>query len=250
MMETDRNVTDSMAEPSWYPAIKEAADTVSAAVLLVLTGPLILLLMGLVRLTSHGPGLYSQVRLGRGGRRYMIYKIRTMAHDCERTSGPKWSTTGDPRVTPLGRWLRRTHLDELPQLWNVVRGDMSLVGPRPERPEFVRELEVVIPDYRTRLEVRPGITGLAQVQLPPDEEVAGVARKVACDAVYVASMGPWLDLRIILGTALKVIGTPFEVTRRVLVLPGVHSASPAECVPVAAEDEAEAVSRGGLQTAC
>lgn len=224
-METDRSLNENLAGPSWYPAFKEFADMVLAAVLIVLTGPLILTLMALVRLTSAGPGLYAQTRLGRGGRRYSIYKIRTMAHDCERKSGPKWSTTGDPRITTLGRWLRRTHLDELPQLWNVLRGDMSLVGPRPERPEFVQQLEQVIPNYRTRLEVRPGITGLAQVQLPADEDFAGVSRKVDCDAVYVASMGLWLDLRILVGTALKVVGTPFHVTSRVLALPGVQAPS-------------------------
>lgn len=237
MTDTDRSAIQTTDGRSWYPACKETADTVLASVLLVLTGPLIVLLMLLVRLTSHGPGLYAQVRLGRGGRRYMIYKVRTMAHDCELKSGPKWSTAGDPRVTPLGRWLRRTHLDELPQLWNVVRGDMSLVGPRPERPEFVRQLEHVIPQYRTRLQVRPGITGLAQVQLPPDEDFAGVSRKVACDAVYVAAMGPWLDLRILLGTALKVAGAPFDLTRRLLALPGVEAASPVADEPVETEDE-------------
>jgi len=247
MMATDRTLeTEMMASPSWYPACKDIADAILASVLLVLTGPLILLVMSLVRLTSYGPGLYAQVRLGRNGRPYKIYKIRTMAHDCELKSGPQWSTAGDPRITPLGRWLRKTHLDELPQLWNVVRGDMSLVGPRPERPEFVRQLEHVIPNYRTRLQVRPGITGLAQVQLPPDEDFAGVSRKVACDAVYVASMSPWLDLRILAGTAMKVVGTPFDVTRRLLVLPGLHAVSPAGGEPV--ESESDPVSSASLQT--
>src|SRR4051794_6104443 len=140
MMESDRNGTELSTDLAWYPVVKETADTVLAAVLLVLTGPLILFLMALVRLTSDGPGLYAQVRMGLGGRHYRIYKIRTMSHNCELKSGPKWSTAGDPRVTGLGRWLRRSHLDELPQLWNVVRGDMSLIGPRPERPEFVQQL--------------------------------------------------------------------------------------------------------------
>ncbi len=244
-MATAPSVTEKLAGPSWYPAFKEAADMILAAVLMVLTGPLILALMAVVRLSSEGPGLYAQVRLGRNGRRYMIYKIRTMSHNCEAKSGPQWSTVGDPRVTALGRWLRKTHLDELPQLWNVLRGDMSLVGPRPERPEFVQQLEQVIPNYRTRLEVRPGITGLAQVQLPPDEDFAGVSRKVACDAVYVASMSLWLDLRILVGTALKVVGTPFDVTRRVLALPGVRPSSPAVRESIDAEEETVAL----LQTA-
>jgi len=209
------------ADQNWYPPCKVAVETVIACCLAVVSAPLILLLCLLVRLTSNGPGIYGQVRVGRHGKPYRIYKIRTMAHDCERVSGPKWSTAGDPRVTALGRWLRLTHLDELPQLWNVLRGEMSLVGPRPERPEFVKQLEPVVRNYGTRLTVRPGITGLAQVQLPPDEDLDGVRRKVACDEVYVRSMSPWLDLRIVLGTALKVAGMPFEVTSRLLVLPGV-----------------------------
>jgi lipopolysaccharide/colanic/teichoic acid biosynthesis glycosyltransferase len=143
-----------------------------------------------------------------------------MAHDCERLTGPQWSTAKDPRVTPLGRFLRRSHLDELPQLWNVIRREMSLVGPRPERPEFVDKLEQVIPSYRERLKILPGITGLAQIQLPPDEDLDDVRRKVACDLCYIQRMGPVLDLKILVGTALKVVGCPFAMTRQILDLPG------------------------------
>jgi lipopolysaccharide/colanic/teichoic acid biosynthesis glycosyltransferase len=221
-----RTATSRPPAAAWYGPCKATADVALAAVLLVLTAPLLLLLMALVRRTSAGPALYTQVRLGRGGRPYMMYKLRTMTHECERQSGPRWSTPGDPRVTRLGRWLRRTHLDELPQLWNVLRGEMSLVGPRPERPEFVRELERALPGYRDRLRVRPGITGLAQVQLPPDEDLASVGRKLACDLVYIGAMGPGLDARILAVTVLKVMGTPFEVTRRLLWLPGARPELP------------------------
>jgi lipopolysaccharide/colanic/teichoic acid biosynthesis glycosyltransferase len=221
---------------SWYAACKAPAEVVAALLLLALTGPLILLLLALVRLTSRGPALYTQLRLGLGGRPYKIYKIRTMRHDCERLTGPQWSTVGDPRVTPLGRFLRRSHLDELPQLWNVVRGEMSLVGPRPERPEFVHQLERAIPGYRERLRVRPGITGLAQVQLPPDQDLVSVSHKVLYDAYYVRRMDLWLDLRIVLGTALKVLGVPFAVTRQILFLPS--SDAVAQLCP-AAEAEQE-----------
>jgi lipopolysaccharide/colanic/teichoic acid biosynthesis glycosyltransferase len=207
------------AEPAWRGASKRAMDVALAAALSLLAGPLILALMALVRLTSRGPAIYSQTRLGRFGRPYMIYKIRTMAHECEKHSGVKWSVKGDPRVTPLGRVLRVTHLDELPQLWNVLRGDMSLVGPRPERPEFVAELERVFPYYRERMLVRPGVTGLAQVQLPPDVDVAGVGRKLACDLLYIRSSTPWLDLRIIAATGLGVLGLPFVVSRVLLRIP-------------------------------
>jgi lipopolysaccharide/colanic/teichoic acid biosynthesis glycosyltransferase len=202
-----------------YLVFKSVLDYVVALPLLIAAAPLVLLLMGLVRLTSPGPALYSQVRLGRGGRPFRIYKIRTMTDDCERLTGPCWSTAGDPRVTPLGRVLRRLHLDELPQLWNVLRGEMSLVGPRPERPEIAAQLERVLPDYRERLAVRPGITGLAQVVLPADEDLAGVVKKLAQDVRYIGDLGPWLDLRITAGTALKVIGVPRTTIASLLGLP-------------------------------
>src|SRR5205807_7700134 len=115
-------------------------DCALAVCLLIVTAPVILLAMLLIKLTSRGPALYSQSRLGLHGQPFRIYKIRTMIHDCESLTGPRWSVPGDRRVTPVGWFLRRAHLDELPQLWNILRGDMSLVGPRPERPEFVPQL--------------------------------------------------------------------------------------------------------------
>ncbi len=201
-----------------YRGVKHVVDVVFASTLLALTFPLLLLLMALVKLTSEGPAIYAQVRLGLNGRSFRIYKFRTMFQDCERHTGPKWATTDDPRVTPLGRFLRKSHLDELPQLWNVIRGDMSIVGPRPERPEFVVQLEKVIPAYRDRLLVRPGITGLAQIQLPPDEHIEGVREKVAYDLHYVQTISLGLDLRIVVGTALKIVGLSFPTIRKVLWL--------------------------------
>jgi lipopolysaccharide/colanic/teichoic acid biosynthesis glycosyltransferase len=206
-------------EKTWYPTCKAVVEFVAAFCLLVLTAPLILLAALLAKLSSRGPALYCQVRLGWGGVPYTIYKIRTMTHQCEKWSGPQWSKAGDPRVTPIGYFLRATHLDELPQLWNVLRGEMSLVGPRPERPEFVPHLERAIPHYRERLRVRPGVTGLAQVQLPADTDVKSVQRKLAYDLYYVRHMGPWLDLRIILCTVLKVLGVPFPVLRTLFRMP-------------------------------
>src|SRR5262249_23695826 len=132
--------------------------------------------------------------------------------------GARWSTPGDSRVTPVGRLLRLTHIDELPQLWNVLRGDMSLIGPRPERPEFVPQLERAIPLYRIRLLVRPGLTGLAQVQLPPDTNLDSVRVKLAYDLWYVRQLNFVLDLRILFATALKLFGVPFGVIRAVLGL--------------------------------
>src|SRR5436305_9317332 len=202
-----------------YMAVKSLWEFVFATFLLILTSPLILLIVTLVRLTSRGPGIYSQMRLGRLGRPYRIYKVRTMAHECEKGSGACWSTGHDPRVTRLGRFLRRTHLDELPQLWNVVKGDMSLVGPRPERPEFVPSLERAIPGYRDRLSVKPGVTGLAQVQLPADTDIASVRRKLGYDLYYVRRHGPWLDLRLIACTAFKCFGMSYRMQRVLFALP-------------------------------
>ena len=134
-----------------------------------------------------------------------------MFHQCENQSGPQWSKPGDPRVTLVGRFLRFTHIDELPQLVNVLRGEMSLVGPRPERPAFVDQLEKALPRYRERLMVPPGITGLAQVQLKPDTDLGSVASKLICDLHYVQNMSGWLDLQILVSTPFHLLGVPFPV---------------------------------------
>jgi lipopolysaccharide/colanic/teichoic acid biosynthesis glycosyltransferase len=203
----------------WYPPCKAALERTAALVMLVLGGPLILALALLVKLTSRGPAFYTQTRLGRHGTLFTIYKLRTMVNRCESLTGPRWSMPGDPRVTALGRFLRSTHLDELPQLLNVLRGDMSLIGPRPERPEFLPELERACPRYRERLAVRPGVTGLAQVQLPPDTNVASVRRKLAYDLYYIRHLGPWLDFLLLVCTALYAAGLPFGLAARLLRVP-------------------------------
>ncbi|MCI0642800.1 MAG: sugar transferase [Gemmataceae bacterium] len=202
-----------------YLTLKAAGDFVCALVLLVLTAPLVLVAMGLIKLTSKGPALYWQTRMGKNGRPFLIYKIRTMVHECESLTGAAWSKPGDTRITPVGWWLRKLHLDELPQLWNVLRGEMSLIGPRPERPEFLPQLEQAIPRYRDRLRVRPGLTGLAQVQLPPDTDLESVRLKLAYDLHYVRGVGPWLDLRIGWATVLKLVGMSFRGIRWTLKLP-------------------------------
>lgn len=203
--------------PESWP--KRAFDVALALALAVATAPILAAALLAVKLTSAGPAVYSQTRLGRGRRPFRIYKVRTMYHDCERVGGPKWSTgDGDPRVTAVGRFLRRSHLDELPQLWNVLAGDMSLVGPRPERPEFVAQLERALPRYADRLAVAPGLTGLAQVNLPADADLESVRRKLAYDLDYVARRGAWLDLRIVACTGLFLTGVPFPVSVRLLGL--------------------------------
>jgi lipopolysaccharide/colanic/teichoic acid biosynthesis glycosyltransferase len=203
---------------SWYVKAKAVLDLVSVLALMVPALPILLLTALAVKLTSRGPVFYSQIRLGKQGRPFAIYKFRTMYHDCERSSGALWSRPSDPRVTPVGRFLRATHLDELPQLWNILRCEMSLVGPRPERPEFVTPLERAIPSYRARLLVRPGLTGLAQVQLPPDTDLAGVRRKVEYDLHYIRHLSCWLDLCVLACTALHVTVLPCHRLCRSLLL--------------------------------
>ncbi len=199
-------------------SLKRVFDVAAALALSALTAPLLLAAVALVRFSSRGPVIYSQTRMGRGRRPFTIYKVRTMHHDCERHTGPRWCTENDPRVFPVGHLLRRTHLDELPQLWNVLRGEMSLVGPRPERPEFVTQLEKAVPRYADRLDVLPGVTGLAQVNLPPDTDLDSVRRKLVFDLHYVGQATLWYDVRIIFGTGLYLLGVPRGTTARLLGL--------------------------------
>lgn len=219
--------------PSRYATSRHLADRMLAGLLLVISAPLVGLLVLLVRLTSRGPGIFRQTRVGQGGRIFTMYKLRSMRIDAEAGRGPTWSGgVGDPRVTPLGYWLRRLHLDELPQLWNVVRGDMALIGPRPERPEFVQFLADHIPGYLDRLAVPPGITGLAQINLPPDTDLASVQRKLILDCQYIRTASLWLDLRILLCTALRVVWIKGpRVTRllgleRTAILPPIPESAP------------------------
>ena len=187
-------------------ALKRVFDVAFAAALLVISAPVLAVAAALVKLTSRGPALYSQERVGQFGRVFVIYKLRSMYHQCERLTGPKWSTPGDPRVTPVGRVLRALHLDELPQLVNVLGGQMSLIGPRPERPEIATQLGRAIPGYDVRSAVLPGISGHAQVHLPPDTTVADVRDKIRLDREYLERLTVWFDVVTMLRTGLKVIG--------------------------------------------
>jgi lipopolysaccharide/colanic/teichoic acid biosynthesis glycosyltransferase len=203
----------------WYVWGKVVADFVLAAMISLPALPIVLLAALAVKLTSRGPAFYSQTRLGLHGVPFTIYKLRTMIHNCESLTGPRWSIPGDPRVTAIGWFLRAAHLDELPQLLNVLRGQMSLIGPRPERPEFVPELERALPAYRQRLQVRPGVTGLAQVQLPPDTDLGSVRKKLAHDLYYVRYLSPWLDVRLLACTAFYAVGIPFRLLSKALHVP-------------------------------
>lgn len=190
-----------------YP-LKGAADYLLAILIAVPALPVVAVCLLLVKLTSRGPALYSQSRVGRGGRVFTIYKVRSMYHDCEKISGIQWSTgKTDRRITPVGRVLRALHLDELPQLWNVLVGDMSLIGPRPERPEIVEDLRVTLGlGYDLRHAIKPGLTGFAQIHLPPDSSVRTAKNKLVYDRYYVSRTGFWLDVKILFLTALKVVG--------------------------------------------
>jgi lipopolysaccharide/colanic/teichoic acid biosynthesis glycosyltransferase len=186
-------------------------------------GPLIVLLILLIRVSSRGAAIFAQSRVGMRGRVFTLYKLRSMRMDAELITGPKWAALNDFRCTPLGRWLRATHLDELPQLINVIRGDMALVGPRPERPEFVDILTAQIPGYLERHSVRPGITGLAQILLPPDQTLDDVRRKLAVDLYYIRNRNFWMDFRLMTFTALRLVRVPAWVCGKILRIPALDA---------------------------
>jgi sugar transferase (PEP-CTERM system associated) len=187
-------------------ASKRAIDVVVSSLGLVLALPVIAVAAVAVRLTSPGPVLYHQQRVGRNGRVFTVHKFRSMRMDAEADTGPVWaSKEGDPRVTPIGAFLRKTRLDELPQLWNVLRGDMSFVGPRPERPEFVAELTRQIPFYGQRHIVRPGLTGWAQVRYSYGATTEDALQKLQYDLFYIKNLSIALDLFIILQTVKTVL---------------------------------------------
>ncbi|MCG0239356.1 MAG: sugar transferase [Firmicutes bacterium] len=185
-----------------YQLLKRLFDVSVALVLLVIFAPLFLIIPIAIRLDSAGPIFYRQERVGQGGRRFTILKFRTMVKDAERFTGPVWACQNDPRVTRVGRILRATRLDELPQLLNILKGDMSLVGPRPERPVFVEEFAKQNPHFRLRELVKPGLTGLAQVMgrynTSPED-------KLRYDLLYIGKYSPWLDFRILLWTIQVVL---------------------------------------------
>lgn len=191
----------------WRLALKRVVDFVGSTLLIVAFAPVMLLIAAAIKLTSRGPVFYTQERVGRSGDLFNMFKFRSMVHDAEAATGPVWArhSAEDPRVTPVGRFLRVTHLDELPQLINVWKGEMSLVGPRPERPCFVDQLNKEIPGYGYRLYVKPGMTGLAQVYYRYDRTLADVKRKLRFDVLYIKRMCLMLDVRILAATFLVMV---------------------------------------------
>jgi len=183
---------------------KRFASLATSIVGLLLSLPLLPFVILAIKFSSPGKIFYRQSRVGRGGRVFRCYKFRTMRSDAEADSGPTWATDDDPRITKVGRFLRKTRMDEIPQLLNVLRGDMSLVGPRPERPEFVAALKQEIPYYHLRHSVRPGITGWAQILYKYGSSVEDAKEKLRYDLYYIKNMSAGLDLLIILST-VKII---------------------------------------------
>jgi lipopolysaccharide/colanic/teichoic acid biosynthesis glycosyltransferase len=214
------DVADSIVPRGRSEALSRALNFSLALLALLLLSPVLLLIAIAVKLTSRGPVLYSQTRIGidrrwsrsrngqaearrghdLGGRVFTIYKFRTMCVNAEHISGAVWAAKEDPRVTPVGKFLRQYRLDELPQLFNVLRGDMNVVGPRPERPSIFAQLRTTIPQYDARQRVKPGITGLAQVNQQYDQCLDDVRNKLRYDLEYLRRQSFWGDIRIMLKT--------------------------------------------------
>lgn len=186
--------------PPWEQSTKRLLDVFTASLILLIGLPVWVLFGIMVRLTSPGPAIYRQQRVGQNGEVFTMLKFRTMKVDAEAETGPVWAQENDPRYTPFGRWLRKTRLDEVPQFWNVLKGDMSLVGPRPERPYFVERLARDIPLYNRRHRVKPGITGWAQVKWKYDESLEDVRQKVKYDLFYIENVSLRMDLKILFRT--------------------------------------------------
>ena len=194
----------SVAKGTFQARLKRAGDVVVALTLLVITSPLIFLSALLIKLSDRGPIFYSQVRTGLDGNSFRIWKLRTMRTDAEQR-GAQWALRSDPRITKVGSLLRVTRLDELPQLWCVLTGSMSLIGPRPERPEFDQQLSHQIPFYELRHQIRPGLSGWAQVNYPYGASVEDSANKLSYDLYYLKNFSFFLDLLILFKTIRLVL---------------------------------------------
>jgi len=184
----------------WEQSMKRLTDILVSIIILVLSSPLWIIIAIAIKMDTPGPAVYSQDRVGKDGKIFKMHKFRSMRADAEKESGPVWAPQHDSRVTKVGRFLRNTRLDEIPQFINVLDGDMSLVGPRPERPFFVERLSKEIPLYQRRLRVRPGITGWAQIKQGYDRSIDDVKSKVRYDLFYIENMSFRMDLKILLFT--------------------------------------------------
>lgn len=184
---------------------KRTADIVLSIIFLVLLSPVLLVTTLLIKLDSTGPAMYSQERIGERRRPYRILKFRSMVQNAEALSGPVWAGEDDPRITRVGRFIRKWRIDELPQIWNVLKGEMSFVGPRPEREHFIKELEALIPYYGERFHVKPGITGWAQANYPYGASVEDAVEKLTYDLFYIKNMSIFMDIVILFKTVRIVL---------------------------------------------
>lgn len=185
--------------------LKRVLDVIISSVMLILVAPLMAVVAILIRLESRGPVIFKQERVGEGGKLFDIYKFRSMTTDAEAKTGPVWAIDRDPRVTQAGRFIRKFRIDELPQLVNILKGDMSFVGPRPERPYFVEILKKEIPYYGVRLTVKPGLTGWAQVSYSYGSNKEDALEKLHYDLYYIKNLSLWLDVKVILKTVRVVL---------------------------------------------
>jgi exopolysaccharide biosynthesis polyprenyl glycosylphosphotransferase len=184
----------------WTVRLQAIYGWIFTALATVIVLPVVLVAALIVKLTSKGPAFYQQTRVGLNGSTFTVYKLRSMRQDAEARTGAVWASRNDPRITPFGRFLRKSRIDELPQFWNVLKGEMSLVGPRPERPEFVRELSNTIPFYPHRLCVKPGITGWAQINHQYGDSIQHTVTKLEYDLYYIKNLSPTLDAYIMFQT--------------------------------------------------
>jgi exopolysaccharide biosynthesis polyprenyl glycosylphosphotransferase len=191
--------------PLWEKTAKRLLDIVVSIAALLISTPVIIIISILVRMNSEGPAIFRQTRVGMNGRTFTILKFRTMFMNAEDETGPTWAKENDPRVTKVGYWLRKLRLDEIPQFLNVLKGDMSLVGPRPERPHFVKQFSQQIPLYTRRLRVRPGITGWAQVKWKYGGSLDTVREKTKYDLFYIENISLKMDAKILINTVLTII---------------------------------------------
>ncbi len=191
--------------PEWEMKMKRVIDYSFGILIFLITLPITALTAVAIKIESKGPIFYKQERSGLNGKPFKVYKFRSMVQDAEKGTGPVWSVKGDPRITKVGKFIRKVRIDEIPQIINILRGEMSLVGPRPERPFFVEQLSKEIPLYKRRLAVRPGLTGWAQVKHKYDESIEDVKMKLKYDLFYIENMSLRMDLKIIFRTVFVVM---------------------------------------------
>ena len=192
--------------PPWEKNVKKMIDIVVSLMIIVVFSPLFLIVAAAIKLDSRGPVLYVQERVGFRGRIFNLYKFRSMVENAEEISGPVWAGINDTRITRVGRILRKTRIDELPQIYNILKGNMSLVGPRPERPFFVEQLKKKIPYYQLRQKIKPGLTGWAQIKHRYDRSLDDVREKLKYDLYYIENMSLNMDFKIIIATIFVVLG--------------------------------------------